>query len=138
MLDPVSLSTKIVAYIAKNEGVTYEALKERARVKGIEQGVFDNAIARIHKNKKILVKNQEGVLTYGLRPVVVATPSPHLTWCRENYPWPGKDGIPEFVMPFPEIDFSWIFLRPEELQEYKAKIKGLAFRRKKTYEYKKD
>lgn len=134
-MDPLKLSTLIIKRITELGTVTYDELQQRALEKGIELGIFENAMSRVHKKKTVLVKNVKGVLTYSIKPVVAAITPDHVTWCKTNYPYPGKNGLPEFVMPFPEWDVSYIFLNPDELEEYKEAIRGGRVYKRKRYQY---
>jgi len=134
-MDPVRLSKLIIDRITELGTVTYDQLLERAKEKNIEEGVFNNAIQRVHKKKTVLVKNVKGVLTYSIKPVVVETTPSHVEWCKANYPYPGQNGLPEFVMPFPEWDVSYIFLTPDEFEEYKEAIRGGRVYKRKRYQY---
>lgn len=135
LMDPVRLAKLIIDRITELKTVTYDELLARANEKNIEQGVFNNAMQRVHKKKTVLVKDIKGVLTYSIKPVEVAATPSHVEWCKANYPYPGVDGIPEFVMPFPEWDVSYIFLTPDELEEYKEAIRGGRVYKRKKWEY---
>lgn len=134
-MDPVHLAKLIIDRITELGTVTYDQLLERAKEKNIEEGIFNNAIQRVHKKKTVLVKNVKGVLTYSIKPVVVETTPSHVEWCKSNYPYPGQNGLPKFVMPFPEWDVSYIFLTPDELEEYKEAIRGGRVYKRKRYQY---
>jgi hypothetical protein len=140
MHDPVLLSSKILDRITKDGQVTYSQLEARAVEKNIPIALFESAMARVHKHKTLLMKTSVGTadsgeITYSIKPVVISSQMSHVQWCSDNYPRPGVDGVPPFVMPFPEIDMSHIFLSPEEMQAFKAELKGQRFIKKKAYLY---
>lgn len=136
-MTPKELANKIIAGILKKPGVTYQRLEEHALKLNIPLGIFENAMNLVHKDKTIQSKLQRGVIIYVPRKEKTTGPLPHVTWCSENYPWPGKNGVPEFVMPFPEWDLSFIFMKPDEAEAYHATIKNRKLFKKKKYEYKK-
>lgn len=77
MIEPTKLATKIAAKIAKEQPVTYTELEARAVEKGIDLGVFQNAIVIIHRSKVIEVKDVKGELTYTIK--AKADPKPELS-----------------------------------------------------------
>jgi hypothetical protein len=130
--DPVQLSKKITQYIfSAGIPVSYELIEERAKGHNVPQGILDNAMAILHRNKKIDKKVVNDSIVYSVKEVkekTMATPS---QWLRDNYPW-----IDDFIMPFPEINMSHIFLKPEELKAYKAQLRGVAYIPTRRYERK--
>lgn len=115
---------KIIAYIEKHQPVTYGTLLERATLRGMSQDELDDILVRVHKDKRIHTTTKDNTIVYTLEKPKVAAPMPHLQWTRDNYPWPGENGVPDFIMPFPEIDMSWMFLKPDEMEEYRATMSG--------------
>lgn len=118
--NPLILADKIAAFIIKEKGASYGAIKARASEKAIDPLVLEQALERLHRNPMIHRTMSGGDVQYSVKvvkPVGVAT---YVTWVRNNYPWPQ-----DFVMPFPEIDMSWMFLRTlEERQAYKEAAAG--------------
>lgn len=129
-MTPQALAVFILSRIVKNGGMTYTELEDRAVEKKISLDLFESAMAIVHKNKTIKsTTTAQGEIRYGIAPVKVSTgPLSHIKWWNDNYPRPLN-----FVMPFPEIDMSHLFLKPAQLLEYKAKLKGVAFIPKKHY-----
>lgn len=120
--DHVQLAAKIAAFIAKHQPVTFTILAERAVMHGIDMHVFHEAMTIIHRSKKIATGQKGDDITYKItveKPKTVEVAS-HITWLNDNYPRPSN-----FIMPFPEIDFSYLFLEPEEMKAYKAAMKGM-------------
>ena len=134
-MDPLLLSSKIIDRIEKDRSVTYSQLEARAVEKGISLDIFESAMARVHKNKSVEMKTTGEEITYTVKKPELPAIHSHVTWCREHYPYPGRDGVPEFVMPFPEIDMSFIFLKPEELDKFKAELRGRVFIPKKRWQH---
>lgn len=136
--NPIQLTEKLVIYIGQNPKVSLDALEARAIKHGVAMSVFDQAVAHLHKLKGVKrTASAYGVVKYELQAVEKKPDGvmSHVQWCRDNYPYPGRNGVPEFVMPFPSWDLSYIFMTPEELEEYKARLKGRVFVRRKKYEY---
>jgi hypothetical protein len=130
------LAEKLVLHIDAEKTTTFDKLEARALKHGIAMSVFDRAIEKLHKLPNIKRTVKLGTVHYELQ-AVKAKAGPILSgeWVAANYPWPGKNGVPEFVMPFPEMDLSYLFLKPEEAEEYKAQMKGKKMFSKKKYEY---
>lgn len=128
------LAEKLVLHIDEVKTTTFDKLEARARQHGISMAVFDRAVEKLHKLPQIKRTMKLGTVHYELQ-AIKPKPGPILSseWMRDNYPWPGKNGVPEFVMPFPEWDLSWIFLTPDELEEYKNN--GRQVFKRKRYEH---
>jgi hypothetical protein len=125
--DPNLLAVKILKRIEEAEDyVSYSSLQERAEEIGINLDLLDSALEKLQKRKKVKMRVKGDDILYKAKPrAVPKDPFATSSWARDNYPWPGQNGIPEFVMPFPEWDLSWIFLTPDEMKEYRAKAKGM-------------
>lgn len=118
MTSDAPLHTRIIAYIEKYQPVTYDALEARAKERGYNLFDFEEAIQRVHKDKRIRVSN---TLVYTFETPKLPSPNPHLDWLRENYPRMTSDNDGSGV----EADFSYLFLTPEQVLAYKAKAKGM-------------
>jgi len=132
LMNPKDLSTKIITRIWADRGSTYDRLEARAVAKAIPMSTFEAAMAIVHRSKLIEQSVKYGVIQYR-----AATKSPikevvGAAWVTQNYPWPEK-----FVMPFPEIDMSHLFLKGEDLERYKCESKGRQYipGKRKAYEY---
>jgi DNA-binding transcriptional ArsR family regulator len=125
--DPNLLAVKILKRIEEAEDyVSYSSLQERAEEIGVSLDLLDNALEKLQKRKKVKMRVKGDDILYKAKPrAKLKDPFAVSTWLRDNYPYPGKNGIPEFVMPFPEIDMSYIFLTPDEMKQYKANAKGM-------------
>jgi len=122
----MSLSSLIINRIIRDGEVTLAQLETRAQERGVSLSELYDTLEHVHRDKRITqTSNVKGEVTY--RPATAKAPKPmtHLSWVSDHYPWPGKDGVPPFEMPFPEIDMSWMFLRSkEERDAYHAAAKG--------------
>jgi hypothetical protein len=117
-------STLIINSIVNNKTLTLSDLEARALKRGLSLDNLYNALEQVAKDRRVkrTVKGDEIVYTY--QPPKPKSPTPGTDWIRVNYPWPGKDGVPEFVMPWPEWSLKWMFLTPAEMKEYRAMMKG--------------
>lgn len=132
----MELKERLITYIFNHHPITYTALENVAIGKGFSQLAVMDAMELVHKDKRITQTARGDEIVY--RPYVAPvsrSPVTHTEWSSKNYPWPGKNGVPSFVMPFPEWDLSFLFLTPDELQEYKAQVRGRTFIPKKKYEH---
>ena len=129
----MTLSERIIAYILNHHPITYRELEDVAMGKGFSQLAIMDAMELVHKDKRVDQSTRRDDIVY--RPYIAPPIKEHFK-STVPYPWPGRDGIPEFVMPFPEIDYSYIFLKPEELDKYKAELRGRIFIPKKRWQHK--
>lgn len=131
-MNPQDLATKIITRIWADHGSTYDRLEARAVAKAIPMSTFEAAMAIVHRSKLIEQSVRYGVIQY--RPAVAKPVQAPIgaAWVTANYPWPE-----EFVMPFPEIDMSFLFLSGEDLERYKCESKGRPYipGKRKAYEY---
>lgn len=128
----MELKDRIIAYILNHHPITYTEVENVALGKGFSQLAVMDAMELVHKDKRITQSTRGDEIVY--RPYI-APPVKEPFKSTIPYPYPGRDGVPPFVMPFPEWDLSFIFLTPEEYEEYKAKAKGRTFIPKKRYEH---
>lgn len=119
------VSSLIITKILRDKHVTLAQLETRANERGVSLDDLYNALDAVHRDRRIKRGVKGGEVYYTPAPPK-ATPVDHTAWVRAHYPWPGRDDVPPFIMPFPEIDMSWMFLRTrEERDEYKAAAKGV-------------
>jgi len=124
---------KILERIEKAEGdVSYTSLQARAEEKGISLDVLDRALEKLHKFKKVKQRVKGDDISYTDVPKAIPKdPFAVQKWANENYPYPTPCGATDCkgfckaCEPFPEMDLSYIFLKPQEMKEYKAKAKGM-------------
>ena len=131
----MELHERIIAYVEKHFPSSMSVLEGIVLSKGFTLEQFYAALEKVHRDKRIIQTQRAGQVWYEPYIAPEIKPQPHLDWCKANYPWPGKNGVPEFIMPFPDWDLSWIFLSPEELEEFKAALKGTTYTPKKKYEH---
>jgi len=129
----MTLQERIIAYILNHHPITYRELEDIAMGKGFSQLAIMDAMELVHKDKRIAQSTHRDEIVY--RPYIAPPVKEHFK-STVPYPYPGRDGIPEFVMPFPEWDLSFIFLTPDELDKYKADLRGVKYIRKKRYAHK--
>ena len=134
--DPVKLAAKIGVYIAKNAPVSYSELATRANGHEVDPGIFLNAMAIIHRSKVIEAKNSKDDIVYVVKKKVEKGPGSHLTWVRNNYPAMTKENSADHPA-FADLDFSHLFMTPEEAEKFKAELKGRVYIPSKRYQKKK-
>ena len=115
-MDTKKLADLICTRIIKSGGMTLDQIEERAEEKGIDLDQLYEAMEIVAKRPKIMVSGKK----YKEKKII----KDKLFVKNWKYPFPGRDGVPSFVMPFPEIDMSFIFLSPEDMKQYKIDLKG--------------
>lgn len=128
------LRDRIIRRIVAQHPVTYEKLEELVLSNGYTEIQFMEAMELVHKDKRVVQRTSGDTIKY--QPFI-ARQAQDVFARNWEYPHPGRNGIPEFVMPFPEWDLSWIFLTPEELDKYKAEARGRTYIPNKRWEKKK-
>lgn len=117
----MTLTDRLIAYITKKGLVDYDTLEKKATEAGYTPLDFEQAIEAVHRGKKVQQKVFQGKLVYSLvAPKVAKGPGSHLSWVRHNYPKMDSSNDGSGI----EADFSYLFLSPEELIEYKAAASG--------------
>ena len=112
----MELSKRLLAYIEKHFPVSDETLMRIANSKGFTQSEVYNALEVVGRDRSITTKVRGSAIWYTMFIAPIAKPALVLP----PYPWPEN-----FVMPFPEIDMSYIFLKTkEERDAYKAEASG--------------
>ena len=127
----IELARKIIKRINADAPIAYSTLEARAIEKGIELSLFEQAMTIVNKTKTIESKVKGDDIIYTIKVIKLPTVHTGLAWVTHNYPWPEN-----FEMPFPEIDMSYIFLTPEELEKYKAEARGRVYIPSKRYQKK--
>ena len=129
--EPAAIAIKIGKYIQASRGCSYTDIKTRAAERNIPVGTLEEALRVLHRLPNIHRTVAGGDVQYVWKEQVAkpTTSTSHIDWVNKHYPWPD-----EFVMPFPEIDMSGMFLRTmEERQAYKMAAAG-RYVKKQTYE----
>ena len=118
------LQDRIIAFVTASKGlVSLEKLVDKAKSAGFSEGEVLAVLSNLGKKLKSTVRGDQVYYQVAPEP---KTPIDHLMWVTANYPWPGVNGVPEFVMPFPEIDYSHLYLKTkEERDAYLAEAKGM-------------
>ena len=122
------LSNRIADYVLGRTAVTLTELEGVVVSAGYTLNDLYTALETVHRDKRIARKVLKGEVVYTPAPKP-KLPSSHLSWTAEHYPWPEN-----FVMPFPEIDVSFIFLKTkEERDAFKAEMSGRPVYTKSKY-----
>lgn len=122
-----SLAESIFKRIYVDGPFTFDELEARALEKGVDIDLFYEAMEIVQRHRKLRVTGKK----YEKR---VNRPDPisHTTWIRNNYP-PMIPGVNDASHPiFDDVDFSYLFLTPAEMKEYKLSLKGGYAGRKNT------
>jgi hypothetical protein len=128
MQDIKQLSKLLFNRIIQDGEVTLTRLEHLANQRGVSLSDLYTALETIHRDKRIARKVLKGEVVYTPAPKP-KLPGSHLSWTDKHYPWPEK-----FVMPFPEIDVSFIFLKTkEERDAFKAEMSGRPVYTKSKY-----
>lgn len=127
-----TLRDRIIRRIVAQHPVTYEKLEALVLGIGHTELEFMEAMEAVHRDKRVVQTTHGDTIQY--RPYIVP-PVKESFKSTVPYPYPGRDGEPEFVMPWPDWDMSWIFLKPEELEKYKAESKGRTYIPSKRYRH---
>lgn len=123
----------IITRILNRGVVTLSELEARSKERGLSLSDLYAALDIVHRDKRIkqTTKGNEIVYTPTVARVV-KDPTPHLSWLRANYPAMDETNNGSGI----ETDFSYLFLSPDELAEYKAAAKGIWQTRKTKYKKK--
>lgn len=113
-----TLKQKIINTLKKRV-LSHQDLWERAQARGLSENEFEDLMASVCRDKRIKKTVQRNAVIYLFVPPKVKSPQSHIEWVNENYP------RIEYDMPFPEIDMSWMFLKPAEMKAFKAEMKGI-------------
>lgn len=133
VITPKQLADKIITGILRSPNVTYSRLEAHALSLGIPIGVFENSMQLVHKSKKVQSKILKGILVYVEREAPKPKVDVLLEWRKAN-PYPKMDNTNDCHHEiFNGIDLSFLFLTPDELDEYKNN--GRQVFKKKSYEY---
>jgi hypothetical protein len=126
----MELPERIIAYVQNHYPLSMSALEGIVLSKGFTLDDLYTALEKVHKDKRIVQSTRRGEVWYSPY-IEPPTPPPqkHLEWIRTNYPpmTPDNDGSGI------EADFSYLFLSPEELEKYKAEVRGVQYIPSKRY-----
>ena len=130
-----ALHDRLIKRIVAKYPVSYEKLETLATTNGYTLLEFITAMEVVHKDKRVVQATKGDTIEY--RPFM-AKPEPeiasHVAWCKNNYPSMDETNNGQHEA-FTDMDFSFLFLTPEELDKWKAEQKGMAYVRKKRYQH---
>ncbi len=109
----------IITRIINRGEVTLMELESRATERGISLSELYDALERVHRDKRVERTVRKGDIVYKVAKPK-KSPLSHLTWKNENYPEMDETnnaGHPAFA----DLDFSWMFLPPEEIELWQLK-----------------
>lgn len=107
---------------------TLDQLEERAKEKNIPINDFYAAMEIVQRHRKLQVSGK----TYKKRVNKKQEFQSHLAWVKNNYPRmiPGVDDASHPI--FDDVDFSYLFMTPDEAKEYRLSLKSGYAGRKNT------
>lgn len=113
----MELTDRILTYVTKVNGlVSLDKLVTVSAGAGFSENEVLIAIDKLGKKLKGTVRGNQ--VYYSIPPPPKPTSTSHIEWVNANYP------RYEYDMPFPEIDMSWIVLKPEEMKKFKIDQNG--------------
>lgn len=136
----ILLAEQLVKRISEDGESTFDKLEARALQLGVSMNIFDQAIALIHKMKSVKRVSKLGTVKYSIQELKKKVQLVKTYISLAEYEAPARIDSPwcfdesgRLIDPFPEIDVSYIFLKPEALEKYKAELKGRTFIPKSRY-----
>lgn len=116
------LAVKITKYIMAHSPVSYDELEARAKMHGYDLNLFDQAMQTIHRfegvDSKAVMVNGKSVIVYAPKkkaPVKEAM----VRWVNIPGNYPVMDSTNDCHHEiFQGIDMSWIWMKPDEAEEY--------------------
>lgn len=127
----MELKERIIAYILSHHPITYDRLEEVAMGKGFNQLQIMQAMEAVHRDKRVVQTTTGDTIQY--RPYVVPPVKQHFV---STVPYPHMDDTNNAEHPiFADLDYSYLFLTPEELDKYKAEAKGRTYIPKRRYQH---
>jgi hypothetical protein len=116
----MSLSNLIINRILQDGEVTLAQLEQRAQERAVSLSELYAALTTVHRDKRIKRGVRQGEIVY-TKATPAKEPGSHLSFIRTHYPKMDSTNDGSGI----EADFSYLFLTPEQLVEYKAKAKGV-------------
>jgi len=113
----------IITRILNRGVVTLSELEDRASQRGLSLSDLYAALDRVSRDKRITRSVNRGEVVFKPAPVPKA-PTEHLKWVRDNYVRMTPETSADHPA-FADLDYSFLFLKPDELLEYKAEAKGM-------------
>jgi len=125
----MKLQDRIIAYVtACNSLVSLEKLVDKGKSAGFSESEVLATLSDIGKKLKATVRGGQVYYQIPSAPKP-KLPTDHLRWVRENYPPMDETNDGSGI----EADYSFLFLSPEELDQYKAEVRGVTYIPKKRY-----
>lgn len=123
------LQERIITYVTKVDAlVSLEKLIAVSSAVGFSEGEVLAALSAIGNKLKVTAR---GDTVYYQVPPIKKPPIDHLKWVRENYV--KMDETNDANHPaFADLDYSFLFLSPEEMKQFKIEQKG-GFTVRRTY-----
>jgi len=116
----MELKDRITNYILKRTATTLTELEGVVVSAGFTLDELYGALNQVHRNKAIRRTVRQGEVVY-IKASPPKEPGSHLSWTRHNYPPMDNTNDGSGF----DIDYSYLFLSPDALLEYKAKAKGM-------------
>lgn len=126
----MDIAEAIVSRIFEDKEVTLSQLENRALERGISLSVLYDALATVHRDKRVKRGVRGGEVYYCVAPPP-KSPTDHLKYVREHYPPMTAENDGSGF----DIDLSFLFLKGEALDKYKAAAKGRPYVPKARYEH---
>lgn len=124
------LAETLIKAIDKAGELSIDRIDAGAVKRGISMTVLDRALEVLHRNKHIKRTTKKGTIYYSIKVAPKPKdPGSHLTWLREHYPPMTEENNGSGI----DVDFSYLFLKPDEMKEYKAAAKGMPVHMIKDY-----
>ena len=123
----------MVEGIEREGGMTLTAIERKGKIAKISPGMIDAAVTKLHRRKDIKVGNKLGDLFYTsteIKPPAPRTPISHIQWMKDHYPPMTSSNDGSGI----DADYSFMFLKPEDLDKFKADVAGRVYIPKKRYQ----
>lgn len=126
-----TLRDRIIRRIVAQHPVTYEKLKSLVLGIGHTEIEFMEALESVHRDKRVVQTTVGDTIQY--RPYVAPLVKEHFV---RSVPYPSMDDTNNADHPaFADLDYSYLFLTPEELDKYRAEVNGRTYIPKKRYQH---
>lgn len=128
----MDIAESIISRIIQDKSVTLTQLEQRAQDRAVSLSDLYAALDKVSRDKRIKRGVRQGDVYYEPAPAPKA-PTDHLAWVRDNYVRMTPETSADHPA-FADLDYSFLFLKPDELLEYKAQAKGMPVRMLKKYQ----
>lgn len=125
------LRDRIIRRIVAQHPVTYERLENLVLGIGHTELEFMEAMELVHRDKRVVQTTVGDTIQY--KPFIAPPVKQHFV---STVPYPAMDETNNAEHEaFDTLDYSYLFLTPEELDKYKADVRGVRYIPKKRYEH---